>query len=85
MPRCRYCKTRFDAKNSLTRFCTYKCAMAYLVTPEGVERHKKVAAKLKREKINAKKEALKTKGDWTKELQKVFNEFIRLRIVTGKP
>ena len=79
MPRCRFCKSTFEAKNSLNRLCSPKCAYAWLMTEEGQKQHRKVKAKIQREKINAKKEALKTKGDWTKELQKVFNEFIRLR------
>lgn len=79
MPKCRYCKEKFEAKSSLAKFCSYQHAMAFLATPEGVEKHKKVQAKIKREKLQARKEALKTRGDWLKDLQRVFNEFIRLR------
>ena len=79
MPKCRYCKSAFQSASSLDKFCGYKCAMAFLATPEGAEKHKKVKAKMQRERITAKKEALKTKGEWTRDLQRVFNEFIRLR------
>ena len=79
MPKCRYCKKKFDSFSSLDRFCSYEHAIAYLATPEGVEKHRKVKAKMQRERITAKKEALKTKGEWTRDLQRVFNEFIRLR------
>lgn len=79
MPKCRYCKKKFEASSSLAKFCSYEHAMAYLATPEGVEKHKKVKAKVKREKIKARKEALKTRGEWVRDLQRVFNEFIRLR------
>lgn len=79
MPRCRYCKQKFESKNSLDRFCSPEHAFAYLATPEGVEKHKKVKAKIQREKRNARKQAIKTRSDWIKDLQTVFNEFIRLR------
>lgn len=79
MPKCRYCKQSFKAQNSLQKFCSYQHAVAYLDSPEGVEKHRKVKAKMQRERITAKKEALKTKGEWTRDLQRVFNEFIRLR------
>lgn len=79
MPKCRYCKQKFEGFNSLDRFCSVEHAMAYLATPEGVEKHKKVKAKIQRERTKARKEALKTRGDWIKDLQAVFNEFIRLR------
>lgn len=79
MPKCRYCKAKFDASNSTERFCSYQHAIAYLATPEGAEKHKKARAKLDRANIKARKEKLKTRGDWTKLLQRSFNEFIRLR------
>lgn len=79
MPRCRYCKQKFESRNSLTMFCSPEHAMAYLKTPVGAEKHRKVKAKIQREKRNARKEAIKTRGDWIKDLQTAFNEFIRLR------
>lgn len=79
MPRCRYCKTKFEASSSMSRFCSPKCAYAWLMTDEGQAKHKKVKAKMQRERTSAKKEALKTRSEWLRDLQKAFNEFIRLR------
>lgn len=63
----------------MAKFCSYEHAMAYLATPEGVEKHKKVKAKIQREKTRVRKQHLKTRGDWIKDLQRAFNEYIRLR------
>ena len=79
MPKCRYCKKKFESFSSLDRFCSVEHAIAYLATPEGVEKHKKVKAKMSRERRTAQKEALKTRSQWIKDLQRAFNEFIRLR------
>ena len=69
--RCKVCKAKFEAKWFLQKTCfDPKCI---------IEWDKKIKAdKWKKEK-KVLKEKLKTKGDYEKELQTVFNKFIRLR------
>lgn len=81
--RCRYCKARFEARNSLDKFCSYKHAMAWLATPEGAEKHKKVKAKLNRDKkreSNLKRRNLnrQTLGWQHKKTQMAFNKMRRM-------
>lgn len=83
MPKCRYCKEKFEAGNSLDRFCSYQHAIAFLATPEGVEAQKKAALKMQKEK---RKEARKKKREfyrndksWQREqTQKAFNKMRKL-------
>lgn len=83
MPKCRYCKQKFEASNSLAKFCSYEHAMAYLATPEGAEKHKK--AKVKLEKIKEKEHRKKTREFYRRDLkwqhkrtQTAFNKMRRL-------
>ena len=79
MPRCKSCKEKFEPKEFLQKFCkgSIDC-----LTAEGLyklDKHKK--QKDKEWKIEKKvlKEKLKTTSDYLKELQTVFNQWIRLR------
>ena len=79
MPKCRYCKQKFEGFNSLDRFCSVEHAMAYLATPEGVEKHKKARAKLAREAAKAQRASKPKKPtDHEKLTQEAFNKMIRL-------
>ena len=70
--RCRECKDKFTPKYFNQKFCMEKagCISAH------VELSKKNSWKQNKVKI---KESLKTKSDYLKETQVVFNRFIRLR------
>tara|TARA_R110000823_G_scaffold258294_2_gene379790 strand:+ start:1674 stop:2246 length:573 start_codon:yes stop_codon:yes gene_type:complete len=88
MKRCRHCKVMFEpTMSSLQICCSYKCAAAWTITIKG-QQH---VAKEKRKDIRARKLAIKTKSDWTRETQQTFNAFIRERdydqpcISCGKP
>lgn len=83
--KCRKCKSNFEPIYRegiiISRLCL-SCLWA------------KARAKVRKDKVREKielKEKLKTKSEWLKDLQKVFNEFIRLRdknkpcISCGKP
>lgn len=72
MPRtCKICKTKFEPTyNSVQMCCSWPCALEYA--------KKEKDKKWKKEKKEL-KEKLKTKKDYEKELETVFNKFIRLR------
>ena len=83
MPKCHYCKKKFDAQNSLQKFCSPQHAFAYLATPEGIEAHKKVKAQISRDKKRAnsrkRRDYDKNTIAWQhKQTQKVFNKMRRL-------
>jgi hypothetical protein len=91
--RCRNteCRQSFQPRNSLQVVCSPKCGLALAA----IQRKRKEGelAKLDRAQNKEKREQLKTRGDYTKEAQQAFNEFIRWRdrvaghacISSGKP
>lgn len=69
--KCKYCKENFNPTYSTTQqVCSYKCAIELNKTKSKKEWSKKKKAGL---------EKLKTKGDYFKEVQIVFNKWVRLR------
>lgn len=84
MPKCRYCKTKFEAFNSTERFCGIPHAMAWLATPEGVEASKKAKSKkVEREAKSARKAKSdlnrRTKSWQLERTQNAFNKMRRLQ------
>ena len=84
MPKCKECKTKFEPKYFNQKYCMEEdeCIKAFT---DGVR--KKAEEKKKKEWRKEKKEikdSLKTASDYRKELQVIFNSFIRLRDV-NKP
>ena len=71
---CIVCQAEFKQFKSTEKVCSLKCA---------IEHAKNVSKEVKRKEWNktkkVKKEALKTKKDYEKELEVIFNRFIRLR------
>lgn len=70
MKKCKICLLDFEPSKPLQVTCSYKCALDYA--------RGKMAKKVKVEN-KEKKERLKTKGQHLKELQIIFNRFIRVR------
>lgn len=74
LKKCKHCEREFKQFNSLTKVCSTHCA---------IEHAKSVSKDVKRKEWNKTKrkriEALKTKQDYQKELQVIFNKFIRVR------
>jgi len=68
--KCRICKETYTAWNSLQKVCSPKCAIVHT-------NNEKLRARKK--DIRQRKQALKTKSDWLKECQTVFNAYIRER------
>lgn len=68
---CKNCKTKFEPQyNSVQSVCSFECALE-----DGKKNRDK---KWKKEK-KVRSEALKTNSDYVRELQVIFNKFIRLR------
>jgi hypothetical protein len=78
--RCKCCKDKFIPKKFLQKYCMEKdeCIKAFYTTFKETEKKKQ------RKETRKEKEALKTKQDYAKELQVIFNTFIRTRD-KGKP
>lgn len=77
MPKCRICKQPFVKIRPLQPTCNeYECKVAYAtnVATKAIEIKKKAEKKVLKEKT-------KTLSDYLKELQVVFNKYIRLRDV----
>lgn len=68
--KCKVCKASFAPWSSTQVVCSVGCARQFARS----EREKKEAKQLRE-----RKQALKSKGDLTKEVQTVFNQFIRFR------
>jgi hypothetical protein len=79
MPRCKHCRTKFVPKFFLAKFCllTEECKIA--ATMFGIAEVKKKADKDWQQEKKVLKEKLKSQADYVKDLQAVFNTFIRLR------
>lgn len=71
---CRQCKTKFTPKYALQVVCGVECAIAYAKANRETNE-----AKEQRAITRNKKEKLKSKSEWLKEAQTVFNQFIRIR------
>ena len=67
---CKICLNEFEPSKPLQVTCSYSCALDYA--------RGKMAKKVKAEN-KVKKERMKTKSQHLKELQTIFNKFIRLR------
>lgn len=68
--KCKVCKESFIPDKPLQVVCSYVCGLHY---SRGV-----ITKKKKKDKAEA-KEKLKTKSEYLKELQAIFNKYIRLR------
>lgn len=76
--RCRYCKQPFTPERVKQILCSnVDCAIGYAekVATKRIE----TQAKAERKELKARKQKLKTRSDWIKEVQIVFNKYIRLR------
>lgn len=92
--KCPICEQEYIPRNSLQKVCySIKCAQAYAKQREKrkADREAWKQAKLERDDLKLRREALKTKSDWNKEAQVAVNRFIFWRdygkpcIACGKP
>lgn len=77
MPKCKQCKVAATRKFGLSYFCSVDCAAEWAKSSldKRKAREKTQARKMDKEKLKS----LKTRSEWLKELQVIFNRFIRLR------
>jgi len=75
--KCKICKTEFIPFNSLTKVCSSQCAYEY-VQQENLRKSRK-DAKEQRKQHREDKNGLKSRSDWLREAQTVFNAYIRAR------
>lgn len=82
MPKCKICKQPFTKIRPLQPTCNeYNCKVAYAtnVANKAIEREKKKQKKQWAEEKKVFKQKTKTQSDYLKDLQKLFNKYIRLR------
>jgi hypothetical protein len=80
--KCKFCRKPASNKFGLYTFCDAECAYQFAIAAKekaAAKKQKEFSAEIRRRKI-----ALKSRRDWLKDLQVVFNRFIRLRD-DGKP
>ena len=79
---CKVCRAKFELRQPMATVCSPACALSLAQSKRA--KAEKVAQVQERRADKAKREKLKTKGDWTREAQTAFNAFIRTRDA-GKP
>jgi len=79
--KCKICGNRFQTYDSFRKWCSPECGVKLARMAQQKAREKALSKRKREERarIKAVKERLKTRSDWLKDLQKVFNQFIRLR------
>jgi hypothetical protein len=76
--KCKQCGDPFIPRNTIQPTCLkFECQVAYGI--QAADRAKQRAEKLQRVELRQRKDAIKTRSEWIKECQIVFNKFIRLR------
>lgn len=79
---CKVCREPFAPRQPMATVCSPACALSLAQSKRA--KAEKVAQVKERRADRARRERLKTKGDWTREAQAAFNGFIRARDA-GKP
>lgn len=74
---CRVCKAKFTPYSSTTVVCSINCAIKHTEAKNArLEARRAVIA---RRELKQAKEAIKSRSEWLREAQTIFNKFIRLR------
>lgn len=78
---CKVCGGEFETYDSFRKWCSPDCGVKLARQQQAKQREKAAEkrAKEERAKVRKARESLKTRSDYLKELQAVFNKFIRLR------
>ncbi|MEA9994557.1 MULTISPECIES: recombination protein NinG [unclassified Pseudomonas] len=85
------CDVEFIPSQLGQKVCGWACGLA--IAPANQDRARKALADVERKEIKVRKEKLKSRGDYVRECQQAFNEFIRWRdqlaghacVSSGKP
>ncbi|MPT24526.1 MAG: recombination protein NinG [Starkeya sp.] len=76
---CKACGTKFRPSLSTQKACGVKCALELAKKPENQAVARKAIAQRERQEIQVRKQKLKSRADYVKEAQAVFNQWVRLR------
>ncbi len=79
MPRCKHCKTNFEVKFFLQKYCLENEECRNEATRFAIEQKEKNFKKARVKDTKERKLKLKTHKDWLSDFQVVFNTFIRER------
>lgn len=71
---CKYCKAKYPPEKPKQIVCSAECAIAYSEKQRTKQLH--TQARLERKALREKKQALKTRSEWAKDVQRVFNKYI---------
>lgn len=77
MPKCKNCKKTTNQKYGLNYLCSPECGYAYARAIQSKKASKDASEQRKRDRERLKQ--LKTRSEWLRDAQAVFNKFIRLR------
>lgn len=77
MTKCKFCKKPAASKFGLNYFCDTECAYKQARATQAKKADKDASEQRKRDREKLRQ--LKSRSEWLKELQVVFNRFIRLR------
>lgn len=75
--KCKVCPNRFVPSQGFQTWCSPACALVILKAKQAKE--SKVKAQAERKEHRERKEKLKGRGDYLRDAQRAFNEFIRWR------
>ncbi|HEN8798250.1 TPA: recombination protein NinG [Pseudomonas putida] len=76
---CKACGTKFRPSLSTQKACGVKCALELAKKPENQAVARKAIAQRERQEIQVRKQKLKSRADYVREAQAVFNLWVRLR------
>ncbi|CAG8863132.1 hypothetical protein PS627_00068 [Pseudomonas fluorescens] len=74
---CKACGDKFRPSLSTQKACSVACALA--LAPQGRETARKAIAQRERREIQVRKEKIKSRADYLREAQAIFNQWVRLR------
>lgn len=76
---CKACGAKFRPSLSTQKACGVQCALALAKKPENQAVARKAIAQRERREIQVRKQKLKSRADYVREAQAVFNQWVRLR------
>ncbi|WP_070085602.1 recombination protein NinG [Pseudomonas sp. NBRC 111120] len=76
---CKACGAKFRPSLSTQKACGVKCALELAKKPENQAVARKAIAQRERQEIRVRKQKLKSRADYVREAQAVFNQWVRLR------
>ncbi|HBK47929.1 MAG TPA: hypothetical protein DDZ74_00895 [Pseudomonas sp.] len=76
---CRACGTKFRPSLSTQKACGVQCALELAKKPENQVAARKAISQRERREIQVRKQKLKSRADYVREAQAVFNQWVRLR------